>query len=91
MKVLVLYRERSEHRQTIEEFIRQFKNLHPTSKVEVVDIDHREGMALASLYDVTRNPAILALRDDGTILQTWQGVDDLPRLDDIGYYALDQV
>lgn len=90
MKVLVLYREKSEHRQMIEEFMRQFKNLHPTSKLEVLDIDRRDGMALASLYDVTRYPSILALRDDGTILQMWQGTDDMPRLDDISYYALDQ-
>jgi len=90
MKVLVLYREKSEHRQTIEEFIRQFKNLHPSSKVETLDVDHRDGMAMASLYDVTRYPSILALRDDGTVLQVWQGDDDLPRIDDISYYALDQ-
>jgi hypothetical protein len=90
MKVLVLYRERSEHRQTIEELIGRFKNLHPKSKVEVLDIDHRDGMAMASLYDVTRYPAVLTLRDDGTVLQTWQGTDDIPRIDDISYYVLDQ-
>lgn len=89
MKVLVLYRQKSEHRQTIEEFIRQFKSLHPRSKIDSLDVDHREGMAMASLYDVVRYPAIIALRDDGTSLQAWQGIDDMPRLDDVSYYALD--
>lgn len=91
MKVLVLYRQQSEHRQTIEEFIRQFKGLHPNSRLETMDIDRREGMATASLYDVTRYPSILALRDDGTALQIWQGIDDMPRIDDVSYYVVDHI
>lgn len=90
MKMLVLYRERSDHRQVIEDFIREFKSRHPRSRVETYDVDHREGIAMASLYDVTRYPSILALRDDGSVLQTWQGDDDMPRLDDISFYAIDQ-
>lgn len=91
MKVLVLYRERSEHRQKVEEFIRDFKNQHPGSKVEVMDIDQREGSATASLYDIYRYPSILALRDDGSVIETWQGIDEMPRLDDVGYYASGQI
>jgi len=87
MKVLVLYREKSEHRQAIEEFIREYKSLHPGSKLELLDVDRREGMAMASLYDITRYPSFLALRDDGVILQVWQGLDEFPRIDDVSYYA----
>ncbi len=90
MKVLVLYKPKSEHRQTIEDFISQFKEKHPRSKVEVLDVDRREGIAMASIYDVMRYPSILALRDDGTVLQTWEGEENLPRLDDVGVYAIDQ-
>ncbi len=90
MKVLVLYKPKSEHRQAIEDFISQFKEKHPRSKVEVLDVDRREGIAMASIYDVMRYPSILALRDDGTVLQTWEGEENLPRLDDVGVYAIDQ-
>ena len=90
MKVLVLYKPKSEHRQAIEDFISQFKEKHPRSKVEVLDVDRREGIAMASIYDVMRYPSILALRDDGTVLQTWEGEENLPRLDDVGVYANDQ-
>lgn len=90
MKMLVLYRERSEHRQKIEDFIRDFKSRHNKLRVEIYDVDRREGMAMASIYDVMRYPAILALRDDGSILQTWEGEDNLPRLDEVSYFALDQ-
>ena len=91
MKVLVLYKPKSEHRQAIEDFISQFKEKHPRSKVEVLDVDRREGIAMASIYDVMRYPSILALRDDGTVLQTWEGEENLPRLDDVGVYAIDQL
>lgn len=89
--MLVIYRQRSEHRQTVEEFIRQFKGQYPDAKMEILDVDQREGIAIASLYDVTRYPAILALRDDGSALQVWQGQEEMPRLDDVSYYASGQV
>lgn len=91
MKVLILYRERSEHRQKVQEFVREFSNQHPSSKVEVMDIDQREGSATASIYDIYRYPSILALRDDGSVIQVWQGIDELPRTDDVGYYASGQI
>lgn len=91
MKVLVLYRQKSEHRQRVEDFIRDFKNQHPESKVETMDVDQREGIATASLYDIVRYPSILALRDDGSVMEAWQGMDEMPRLDDISYYASGQL
>lgn len=89
--MLVIYRQRSEHRQTVEEFIRQFKAQHPDAKMEILDVDQREGIATASLYDIIRYPAILALRDDGSAVQVWQGTEEMPRLDDVIYYASGQI
>ena len=86
MKLLVLYKEGSEHRRKVEDFIREFRSLYPDTKIEIEDVDRRDGMAMASLYDVMRYPSILALRNDGSVLQVWEG-DELPLLDDVGYYA----
>ena len=90
MKVLVLYKQRSEHRQIVEEFMRQFKSRNPEVKLDSMDIDNREGYATANLYDVLRFPTVLALRNDGTVLQIWEGDDHIPQLDEIGAYVLDQ-
>lgn len=87
MKVLVLYRPRSEHRAGVEEFLRVFKNSFPSSKTEVLDVDQRDGSAIAALYDVMSYPSILVLRDDGSIIHSWEGEDNIPRLDDIASYA----
>ena len=89
MKLLVLYKEGSEHRRKVEDFIREFRSGHPDAKIETEDVDRREGMAMASLYDVVRYPTVLALRDDGSVLQMWEG-EELPLMDEVGYYALEQ-
>lgn len=88
MKVLVLYRPNSEHGRSIESFIRDFKYQHEASAgvLDVLDIDTRDGVATASLYDVMQYPAVLVLADDGQLLKSWQG-DNLPLMDEVAGYV----
>ena len=87
MKVIVLYRPNSEHARQIETFIQDYHNQHGNARLEVLDIDSREGSALASLYDIMRYPTILALANDGMVLKTWEG-DALPLMDEVAYYTM---
>ena len=92
MKILVLYRHNSDHRQIVEEFLRELNQQHPESKIETLDVDSREGIAVASLYDITQDiPRIMALNNEGMMLQGWQGIAELPRISDIAYYAVDNL
>ncbi len=84
--MLILYRPKSEHALAVETFIRDLKRSHGVGNVEVQDIDSREGSSTASLYDIMQYPAILALRDDGSVLRIWQG-DMLPVMNEVAYYA----
>src|SRR5262245_21788655 len=87
MKVLILYRPNSEYSRSVEEFIRDFKYQHEgdADKINVIDIDSRDGSATASLYDIMQNPAILALRDDGSLVKSWIG-NQLPLMDEVAGY-----
>jgi hypothetical protein len=85
MKVLILYRPNSEHGRLVEDFVRDFKSNHP-SRLEVLDIDSRDGSATASLYDIMQYPAIMVLRDDGSVLKSWEG-DSMPVMNDLAYYT----
>jgi hypothetical protein len=87
MKLIIMYRSRSDHGRQVEEFIREFKERYEAPRVEVLDVDSREGVAMASLYDIMQYPAILATRNDGSVMNTWQG-RDLPLLDEVAYYAM---
>lgn len=86
MKVLVLYRPNSEHGRMVEEFIHDFQVQHRDERLEVLNIDSRDGSAMASLYDVMRYPAILVLQTDGYLQKSWEG-DRLPLMDEVISYA----
>jgi hypothetical protein len=89
MKLVILYRPQSEHATAVQTFLRDFKYQHEASKIELVDADTREGIATASLYDLMTLPAVLALRDDGSALQVWQG-EMLPLMDEVASYVVSQ-
>jgi len=70
----------------MDNFIREFQHRYNDIKLDIQNLDSRDGSAMASLYDITQYPAILALRDDGSTLNIWQG-DTLPLMDEIAGYA----
>ena len=85
MKVVILYRPNSEYATRVEAFVHDYQVRHGSAKLELVNIDQREGSALASLYDVMRFPAILAMETDGKLLQMWEG-EQLPLMDEVAAY-----
>lgn len=86
MKLLILYRPRSEHGRAVETFIHDLKATHSANRFEVLDVDSRDGSATASLYDIMQYPAILALRDDGSVVKSWEG-QMLPVMNEVAYYS----
>lgn len=86
MKLMILYKPHSDQAATVETFIRDYKSRHDAGRMEIVDVNSREGIATAILYDVMQYPAILALRDDGSVAKSWEGAD-LPLMDEVAYYA----
>jgi hypothetical protein len=86
MKVLVLYRPNSEHARTVEEYIHDFQRRHAEERLEILNVDSRDGSAMASLYDVVQYPSILVVQDDGYVQRSWEG-DQLPLMDEVASYA----
>lgn len=86
MKVLILYRPNSEHGRLTEEFIHEYQRRHQSDRLEILNVDSRDGSATASLYDVMQYPAILVVQNDGYVQKVWQG-DSLPLMDEVASYA----
>ena len=84
----MLYRPNSEHDRVMETFIRDFRYQHESNAdlLDVQNVDTRDGVATASLYDVVQYPAVLILGDDGQLLKSWQG-EDLPLMDEVAGYV----
>ncbi len=86
MKVIILYQPKSEHSRQVEEYVHDFVRAQPTTrKIEAVDVDTREGTALAELYDVMQYPSVIAMRNDGSLLSSWMG--KFPLMDELAYYT----
>ncbi len=79
----VIYRPRSEHARSVEEFERhlQRRNL----SIELVDADTRDGAAKMQTYGIMQYPTVLATRDDGQLLKMWEGI--IPTIADVEFYA----
>lgn len=86
MKLLIFYRPNSEHERVVDDFVRDFRREHDAGKkLELLSVDTRDGAATASIYDVLQFPAVLALADNGSVLQSWVGMP-LPLMNDVAGY-----
>lgn len=86
MKVVIIYRPKSEHALAVEDYLREFYR-RTGHKIETIDIDSKEGLRMAGLYDIMQHPAILAMSNDGKLMQSWVG-ENLPLIDNVmGYMA----
>lgn len=86
MKLLVLYRPKSEHATPVESFVRDLEHQHDVgNKISMVSVETREGAATAALYGVWDYPALVAVADDGRVLNMWQG-ESLPLMDEVVSY-----
>lgn len=84
MKLQLIYRPNSDQVRVVEEFAHEFERIH-AKNIELVSLDTREGALLAQTYDILQSPAILALRDDGQLVQLWAG-ESLPLMDEVAAY-----
>lgn len=87
MKVAVLYRSKSEQERKVLEFEHDY-NRRTGRDISLYDLNTRDGWSMASLYDVVQYPAVLAMGNDGSLLQLWEG-DQLPLMNDVMYYDHD--
>lgn len=86
MKAIILYKPQSEFSRVVEEFAHEFEARTP-HKAELVDVDSRQGDALARLYDIVQYPSIIAVRDDGQLVKSWSGVP-MPLVNDVEGYLV---
>lgn len=87
MRIVILYRPASEHARVVEEYIADFQRFHPGLAIETHNIDSIEGSRLAQTYEIMQYPAVLALTSEGQAQQQWVGVDNMPLMNDLAYYA----
>ena len=86
MKVVVLYHPNSEHAGKVEDYARDYERFKEGKVVELQSLETVEGAQTAKLYDITAYPAVLALADDGSLQNSWQG-EHLPLMAELDAYT----
>ena len=80
----MLYRPNSEHSRIVEEYARDFQ-ISRGKQIELISLNTREGVAIASLYDIMQHPGLIVLRDDGQVVMEWQGTN-FPLMNEVAAY-----
>lgn len=87
MKILVFYKEDSEHTRQVEQYLRDLVRMHDVreSDIKIYNPNTREGSTEASLYDVLSFPGIVVTDNVGRYIKGWTG--ELPLMDELMSYA----
>lgn len=85
MKVVILYHPKSDHARTVEEYAHEFARQNGQS-LELVSLESRDGAATASMYDIVRYPAILAINEQSELQKMWQG-PVMPLMNEVAFYT----
>jgi hypothetical protein len=87
MRVVAIWRDNTDYARSVIEFLRDIE--HRIGKApESYSPDSPEGESLARSYDIVEYPSILAINDDGQLVQLWRGTM-LPKIDDVSFYLLE--
>lgn len=65
------------------DFQHQYEGM--AEQCQLQDFDTREGVAMASLYDIMQPPAVLILAEDGSLVKSWIG-DEMPLMQEVASY-----
>ncbi len=86
MRVVIIWRDESEYGRAVTDWLRDLEHRSGYS-LESFSPDEPEGESLCRAYDITMYPSILAIDNDGRVVQMWRG-EMLPKIDDVVYYLI---
>lgn len=84
MKLTMVYREKSDCRLMVENFLRDFR-FQTGNDISTLDPDTRDGADFCRLHDIVRYPTLIATMPDGSVYRMWTG--DLPAISEAALAA----
>ncbi len=85
MRAVVVYKEESDHAREVRSYLRDYE-MQTGRELEVVNPESRSGADFCRVYDIVEYPTIVALTDDGQLLNVWRG-RPLPTINEVSYYG----
>lgn len=84
MKVIIVYKEQSDHAREVRSYIRDYQRFSG-KEIETIDPDSPRGQSFCATYGIMQYPTVMVLNDSGVMQQMWAG-KYLPMIDDVSYY-----
>ena len=84
MRVVCIFRDNEDYSRTVTEYLENFYR-RTGRQIETMNPD--ENVKFCETYDIVEYPTILALDNQGSVLNMWRG-QDLPLMDEIVYYMM---
>jgi len=85
MRVVVIYKDRTDYARQVIDFIADFKR-QTGHDLEVMDPESPAGIDFTQTYDIMELPFLIAISDDGIMQNTWAGLP-LPTISEVSYYV----
>jgi len=91
MLAYIIYKKNSDHQREVEEYASNFERIHPQNQIKLVEADSQQGIVFVNLYQITRFPTVLVIRENGEYVNGWLDNDDLPLMDEVYGYLINQI
>ncbi|OYX40667.1 hypothetical protein B7Y94_06140 [Candidatus Saccharibacteria bacterium 32-49-12] len=85
MRAIVITKDETDYSRTVTEFLRDYE-YRTGRQLEVMDPETPDGVSFCRTYDILEFPTIVALSDDGRMLNQWRGMP-LPTINEVSYYS----
>lgn len=84
MRVICVYRDNEDYTRTVTDWI---ENIRRQTGHEIESMDPDENVHFCETYDIVEYPTIIALDNQGSVLNMWRG-RDLPLIDEVLFYMI---
>ena len=85
MRAVIVWKDNTDYSREVIDWLNEFSK-RTGKEVESIDPESIDGESFTRVYDVVEYPTILALDNEGKVLESWRGTP-LPRIDEVSYYA----
>lgn len=82
MRIICIYRDNQDYTRSVTDFI---ENVRRQSGYEIESMNPDENVNFCQTYDIVEYPTIIALDNQGSVLNIWRG-RDLPLINDVLFY-----
>lgn len=85
MRVVVVYKEESDHAREVFDYLRDFAR-QTGYVIEEMNPDSPAGADFCRTYDIVEYPTVIALSNDGQLQNMWRG-RPLPTISEVSFYV----